>query len=131
MTLDDMVAEWLEYAQRDLDVARMLSDRADANFNAIICYHAQQSAEKALKAILVKNDIDPPKVHDLVQLCKMCGEFDSECNALEKYCEVINQYGNATRYPQKNKPGIEDTEAAIQNAEKILKWVSQKLRREL
>lgn len=31
----------------------------------IACFHAEQAAEKALKALLVVAGIDPPRAHDL------------------------------------------------------------------
>lgn len=33
-----------------------------------ICYHAQQSLEKGLKALLVATGADPPRSHNLVRL---------------------------------------------------------------
>ncbi len=58
------VRRWLRYAREDaeaaaaaLDDARMVPRHA--------CVLAQQSAEKALKAVLVSLSIDPPRQHDL------------------------------------------------------------------
>ena len=45
--------QWLASAQADLQVARYLDTR---EFAAAIGFHAQQSAEKALKAVLVHRD---------------------------------------------------------------------------
>ncbi|MCY3902337.1 MAG: HEPN domain-containing protein [Caldilineaceae bacterium] len=55
---------WLRFAAEDLDVAqRLLADRASAP--RIVCWHAQQAAEKALKAALTIEDFDFPFTHDL------------------------------------------------------------------
>jgi HEPN domain-containing protein len=54
---------WWEYAERDLDTARVLlgAQRWDA-----ASFHAQQAVEKAFKAILVrKGEESPPRIHDL------------------------------------------------------------------
>ena len=32
------------------------------------CFHAQQAAEKALKAVLVAQGVEPPSIHNLVAL---------------------------------------------------------------
>ena len=36
------------------------------------CYWAQQAAETAIKAVLVAEDVDPPKIHDLAALAELC-----------------------------------------------------------
>lgn len=33
-----------------------------------VCYHAQQALEKGPKALMVANDVDPPRSHNLVVL---------------------------------------------------------------
>jgi len=55
---------WLRFATEDLDAAqRMLADRSSAPRH--VCWHAQQAAERALKAALVLEGIDFPFTHDL------------------------------------------------------------------
>lgn len=62
------VAEWLSKAVGDLQVAeRELAVTARPNYDAI-CFHAQQAAEKLMKAFLEAKGHRPPKVHDLVHL---------------------------------------------------------------
>ena len=128
MTLNDMIAEWLNYSKTDLTVAQYLLDSMEPCPVEIVCYHAQQSAEKALKAILVKNDIDPPKVHDLVRLCEMCGEFCKEILEVKPIATALNKYGSVARYPNKRKISREEAEIAIQKATDILELVTQKFR---
>jgi HEPN domain-containing protein len=38
----------------------------------ISCYHAQQCAEKSLKACLILKNITPPRIHDLLELNQLC-----------------------------------------------------------
>ena len=55
---------WLRFAAEDLDAAqRLLADRASAPRH--VCWHSQQAAERALKAVLVLEGIDFPFTHDL------------------------------------------------------------------
>ncbi len=55
---------WLRFADEDLDAAqRLLADRSSAPRH--VCWHAQQAAERALKAALVLEKIDFPYTHDL------------------------------------------------------------------
>jgi HEPN domain-containing protein len=63
----DPVDEWLQFARNDLRSARTLS--ADGEIPPPIpCFHAQQAAEKALKALVIAHGINPPKVHVLSKL---------------------------------------------------------------
>jgi HEPN domain-containing protein len=61
-------AEWIEKAEGDFaTMQRESRARRNPNYDAI-CFHAQQCAEKYLKARLVEADISFGKVHDLVAL---------------------------------------------------------------
>jgi hypothetical protein len=59
----------------------------------IICYHAQQCAEKMLKGFLVANSVDPPKKHDLPLLCDMCIETDGRFSELSDICDFLTVFG--------------------------------------
>ena len=58
---------WLTYARSDLDAAHALL-RGPEHYPRQVCFLAQQSAEKALKALLVLLDIEFPYTHDLDRL---------------------------------------------------------------
>ena len=59
--------EWLRFAHDDLAAARLLL--TDVELPArMACFHAQQAAEKALKASLVDAAVPFRKTHDLVVL---------------------------------------------------------------
>lgn len=58
-----LTRRWLAYAEADLRMARRLL-RPPAEPDGV-CYHAQQAAEKALKAALVSAQITIPRTHDL------------------------------------------------------------------
>ena len=58
---------WLRYANQDLRVIeRLLSE--DPVPAAPACWHAQQAAEKALKAALMLDGVEFPFTHDLNEL---------------------------------------------------------------
>jgi len=61
---------WLNYAETDLRAAHTLLDSGEF-FPRQICFLAQQCAEKAIKAVLVFEDVDFPKNHDLDRLRDM------------------------------------------------------------
>ncbi len=56
--------EWMASAAIDLDAAELWLQQRSHGFG-IACFHAEQAAEKALKALLVAGGIDPPRTHDL------------------------------------------------------------------
>ena len=55
---------WLRYAEEDLITAETLLAQAHIPPRQA-CWHAQQAAEKALKAVLIFLQIDFPRTHDL------------------------------------------------------------------
>jgi HEPN domain-containing protein len=59
-----LVRAWLAKAQSDLGTARKLANGPDTYLDTAI-YHCQQAAEKAIKALLVQNDLRFEKTHDL------------------------------------------------------------------
>jgi HEPN domain-containing protein len=51
--------DWLRYARSDLAMARRVTD--GEILIESLCFHAQQAVEKALKAVLVRENIRPPR----------------------------------------------------------------------
>lgn len=58
---------WINYAETDIRAARTLLE-SEQFFPRQVCFLAQQSAEKAIKAILVYEEVNFPKNHDLDRL---------------------------------------------------------------
>jgi HEPN domain-containing protein len=67
--LRSLVRQWLEKAARDLDAAERLSTEG-GRLREIVAFHCQQAAEKYLKALLVRNQIEFPKTHDILTLSR-------------------------------------------------------------
>ena len=68
MTTLDLAKEWLRYAKSDLNTANHMFKDVHPKETEISCYHAQQCAEKSLKACLIAMGTTPPYTHDLVEL---------------------------------------------------------------
>lgn len=62
----EVLRRWLRYAEDDLRSAEVLRERGMVP--RIACFHAQQAAEKAIKAIFVFLQVDFPFSHDLNRL---------------------------------------------------------------
>jgi len=63
----DIINGWIEKAERDLEVAKR-EISLPKPFTDIICFHAQQSVEKIMKAYLIYLDIEFQKTHDIEDL---------------------------------------------------------------
>lgn len=91
-------SEWLDLAEMDLGAAEYLLGMRPVPVE-IICYHCEQAAEKMLKGTLAQFGMEPPKTHDLIQLCKLCMERDPQFEQLADACVELTPYGVQVRYP--------------------------------
>ncbi len=92
------MSEWIERADHDFDTVELLIRERSKSYE-IICFHCQQCIEKLLKAVLVKDEISFPRIHDLVKLANNCLEKHP---IISEYLEVLselNEYAVAGRYP--------------------------------
>ena len=125
MELHELVAEWIKYSKNDLTVAKHLYDNMHPRQLEIICYHSQQSVEKALKALMVLNNITPPKIHDLNRLCEICKEIDDVFSQITQQCSTLSLYSSLPRYPFEIEVLDSDAESAIRKADEILEFVEK------
>jgi HEPN domain-containing protein len=112
--------KWFEYANRDFSTANYLieGNRIDEGL-----FFLQQSIEKALKALLIKNKKELVKTHDLIFLGK------SIClpKELLNYCKEISLFYNSNRYPdiENMKTDADELDNYINNTREILEWVEK------
>ena len=75
--------KWILKAENDLKIAKdeitMENPATDA-----ICFHAQQCAEKYLKAYLIFNNKEVRKTHDIAELISLCSEVDPEFSKINQ-----------------------------------------------
>ena len=69
-----------------------------------VCFHAQQAAEKYLKAYLVFQGDIPPRTHDLGVLLRLARDFDDALDSLRADCEFLTDYAVEARYPDIVEP---------------------------
>lgn len=60
-----LARRWLSKARTDLALATVVLEKGPDMDPWACCFHAQQAAEKALKAVLVARGTEPPYTHDL------------------------------------------------------------------
>lgn len=64
-----------------------------------MCFHAQQAAEKTLKAFLIFKGRELVRTHDLIALLAQCVEADRSLAELESDCRKLTTYAVESRYP--------------------------------
>jgi HEPN domain-containing protein len=97
---------WLRQADVDLEAARLLTPR----FAALACFHAQQAAEKALKAILYGAGERIVLGHSLAELGAAVERHSADFAALAGEVAKLDRYYVPTRYPNA-LPGGDPNEA--------------------
>ncbi len=93
-----IIRQWVEKAEHDLKNAEhTLTLQEDCPLDTV-CFHAQQCAEKYVKALLLSHSFDFPKTDDLrvlVQLVLSGMSLDLDMADLVK----LNRYSIESRYP--------------------------------
>jgi len=74
--MNDLTAEWIAKAEGDYATAGRELRARRPNYDAV-CFHAQQTAEKYLKAFLQENGADFPKTHSLIELLQLVLSSDA------------------------------------------------------
>jgi len=123
--------DWLRHAWSDLELARV--GRNSKILLEDLCFHSQQAAEKALKAVLVLKSVPFPKTHNIGTLLDLLSE-GSNLPEEVKGSASLTDYAVLTRYPGDLEPVTEEeylealriAQAVVQWAERLLKnWKHQ------
>jgi HEPN domain-containing protein len=114
-----VVKRWLRWAEDDLTLAEhTFADEEVVARGA--CVWAHQAAEKAIKALLVSHDIDPPKLHDLDRLAQRLP--DGEQAAFREIdLPPLTRWAIDGRYPgDLDEATRDDAEQAVSLAREVL-----------
>ena len=119
---------WFEQAEEDVISARHLMD--DQRFY-LVCFLAQQIAEKALKGYLYSAGEQIVVGHGVERLCGWCAERDPSFAGVKDEIAVLDGYYIPTRYPNGLPAGIPArtynraaAESALALAQKTLAFAS-------
>ena len=122
---------WLAFAEEDLSSEKILLKGKIYNQ---VCFHAQQTAEKSLKAFLKSKGVNLPKTHNLLELIQICKRKSATFGQLEENCEYLSRFYLPTRYPDamvgslpEGLPNMEDAMRAVNKAEPVLELVKKLL----
>lgn len=110
---------YLTKAASDLAAARTLAADADQQ-DDVVGFHAQQTVEKSIKAVLALNGRGIPRTHDLVLLAQLAGtEVDQAPPELAE-AQSLSPWAVAMRYDEMEATLNRD--AAIRVAAASLIW---------
>jgi len=93
-----LVRQWLDKAEADVGTTDRLASGGSRYLEAA-CFHAQQAAEKFLKAYLVQHQIEFPKTHDLDEILDLVAKADGSLADSLREAAALSPYGVDIRYP--------------------------------
>ena len=103
--------DWVKKAEGDWEAAlRLYRARKQAHYD-VVCYLAQQRAEKYLKAELNEAGVNFAKTHDLPELLIQAETVESALAVLQPQVDFLDEFSVLYRYP-----GRDATKAQAQQA---------------
>ena len=107
-----LTLEWIAKAEGDfVIVKREMRARKSPNYDAV-CFHAQQCAEKYLKARLQEASIAFTKTHDLLALLNLVLPVEPGWSSLTSQLTDLTEYAVRYRYPGDSADRLEALKAA-------------------
>jgi HEPN domain-containing protein len=129
--MPDRSSDWFEQAKRDLKHAENSRDNGDYEW---ACFSAQQSAEKAVKAVFLRLHGEGWG-HSVYRLLKELDEKTTVGDDVLDSAKSLDKHYIPTRYPNGFDSGIpgdyytkKDAQEAIENAGKIIRFCESLLR---
>ncbi len=113
---DTEASRWLRFAHEDLQTATALLRHPEELIPRHACWLAQQAAEKALKALLIRAQVEFPWTHDLDRLWQLLPAAFQGGIGAEALSE-LSEWAMESRYPG-NWPDAQPADArrAVESA---------------
>lgn len=123
-------ADWLRHAWSDLVVARQRG--IEDVLLGTLCFHAQQSVEKSIKAVFVHCAIPFPYTHDIAALITILEESGPDWPNELQHATRLTRYASLSRYPRVGR-GIDEEEydKAVDIAGKVFEWADQMINKDV
>jgi HEPN domain-containing protein len=121
----ELAVRWLKKATNDIVTAQQTLLLADGPTDTV-GFHAQQAAEKALKAFLAFHGIQFPRSHDLLRIADLAApHLSAILRHREELAEMTN-YAVQARYPEEwPEPSREDVIRSLRTAAEIVEIVKE------
>ena len=118
--------EWLEKAEDDFAAAKLILGGTLRSWDTA-SFHCQQAAEKALKALLVRHQINFPKSHDIGELLQLAESPASGITTALAVTQTLTPFAVETRYPGSEPVSKAEATRHAELADRVLTYVRQHL----
>jgi len=127
--VNTVVHEWVTKAENDLRAAAYLLEPHEDRPTDAVCFHAQQCAEKYIKALLVLRATDFPKTHDIGKLAALLpATLQPRLTPAEQ--RRLTGYAAAARYPGSSEIALAEARRAVALARRVRGEIRRALPRE-
>ena len=122
-----MLAGWLRKADGDLRMAEVALSISPP-MPWIAAFHAQQAAEKALKALLTFHRKEFEKTHNIAYLLQLCAPVEPNVSVLAGRATRLTRFAVQSRYPlPEGDPTEAEAAAAVELAREVRRVVREAL----
>jgi HEPN domain-containing protein len=123
----DETSEWVQKAEGDMKTAqREFIVLEEPNHDAV-CFHAQQCAEKYLKARIIEEGLQVTRTHDLEVVLNQLLLFEAGLTDLMQAVRILSAMAVEVRYPGM-AADEDDAAEALRSSEKIRNAIRISLR---
>jgi len=119
----DLAASLMRRAEEDLAAVQAMLE-VEPIADAVIGLHAQQAAERALKAVLAAEGLDYPFTHDIDALAELCEAAGTTLPAELDEADRLTPYAAAVRYDQAPHGSVQRRDAG-RFAQAAVAWAKQ------
>ncbi|MBU1261642.1 HEPN domain-containing protein [bacterium] len=121
----EFVIEWLKRARSNLERAQA-GKISEGILYEDLCFDCQQSAEKAIKALLISLDKKFPPIHSMARLLELVSEVSTTIPEEVKMAIDLTEYAVKTRYPGEREPiSEEEYKESLKIAEIVYEWATK------
>lgn len=113
-------------ARGDVDAAEALVDNDEIS-DAIVGFHAQQAAEKALKAVLSARGVAYEFRHDIAYLCELLEGDGMELPDDVAWADTLTPWAAEFRYDDPPSDEPFDRRGALKTASTVTAWAASQL----
>ena len=123
----EFTRDWIRKAESDFKAAELLMKSGEVYFFQS-AFHAQQSAEKYLKALLVWHQIEFPRTHNIGNLIMLATQAVPDLPEILAEAKTLTPFGVDYRYPG-DYPEVttDDAEAALVLATRVREEIRDRL----
>ena len=123
----DLARRFLELADRDIRTFQLLAATPDSDDQAV-GFHAQQSIEKCIKAVLSAHEIAFRKTHDLVELVDLLRDNGENLPPDVESLDALNPYAVILRYDLFDvEPSALEKDQVLKTVADVRSWVQREL----